>query len=489
MPFSDIYKDREPSLEVTRRDRALSVAEIRNLLLWAQTESEGVLPKWAVLKQKPLLEGTLVVVFPNLDGDAFNSMPVIRNLVAQYGDPLPLSAKGNLLEDLLTHPVPARRQGNKVEDADNEEPLPDIESYLMTAEELQEGGFPSSGLPALRGKKSLDLPSKPRVPHPLQSDDLFSKMVAMDCEMCLTENGHELCRISIVDSNLDVVLDEYCKPDKEIVDYLTQFSGISESTLLHVTQSPSQLRKKVCKLLPRDSVLVGHSLENDLVALGIFHDRVLDSQRLFPHRCAPYMRNGLARLVSLHLNDHLDRKHGHDSIRDAQAAMQLTLLKLANGPQFANPRKVRIPIPLRSKPRLFGASLPGVRGVIAKDLGNDADVEEAADVQKTGKESCSVLVLRQAKGGVEDISARLLRMFKVLPARTLTILVSAKEPSCCVLPFVWDDESRHLVSSSVIADLPMKKKKGKRKVDEAQALEPVHREASKRKKAPKKTSD
>merc|ERR1711988_802971 len=209
-----------------------------------------------------------------------------------------------------------------------------------------------------------------------------------------------------------------------------------------------------------------------------------DSQRLFPHRCAPYMRTGLARLVNLHLNDSLDRKHGHDSIRDAQAAMQLTLLKLAHGPQFANPRKLRIPIPLKQPARLLGAALPGVRGIVAKDLGNDGDVEEA--FSSSPIEAVSVLVLRQARGGMDDINARMSRLIKNLPARTLVVAISAKQPSSCVLPFVWDDAAKEMLSASPISLSSAKRKKRKRVGEEPLAAQAVPGEGKRPKKKKKK---
>ena len=39
---------------------------------------------------------------------------------------------------------------------------------------------------------------------------------------CLSANGKELTRISIVNENLDVIYDTYVKPEAPITDYLTQ---------------------------------------------------------------------------------------------------------------------------------------------------------------------------------------------------------------------------------------------------------------------------
>lgn len=50
------------------------------------------------------------------------------------------------------------------------------------------------------------------------------EVLAMDCEMCMTgEKEFSLTRISIVSWDGSVVLDELVKPDKPIIDYVTQY--------------------------------------------------------------------------------------------------------------------------------------------------------------------------------------------------------------------------------------------------------------------------
>lgn len=53
-----------------------------------------------------------------------------------------------------------------------------------------------------------------------------SRMFGVDCEMCLTMNMiSELTRLTVVDEDGIVLLDELVKPRGRIINYLTQFSG------------------------------------------------------------------------------------------------------------------------------------------------------------------------------------------------------------------------------------------------------------------------
>jgi RNA exonuclease 1 len=43
------------------------------------------------------------------------------------------------------------------------------------------------------------------------------------CVQCLTEDGHELTRVSVIDDNYNVLYDQLVKPHKPITDYLTRY--------------------------------------------------------------------------------------------------------------------------------------------------------------------------------------------------------------------------------------------------------------------------
>lgn len=78
--------------------------------------------------------------------------------------------------------------------------------------------------------------------------------------------------------------------------------------------------------------MVGHSLENDLLALKINHSLIIDTAVLYKHSRGGTYKIALRVLTRKYLSREIqDSRNGHDSIEDAKAAMDLAFLKIKNG--------------------------------------------------------------------------------------------------------------------------------------------------------------
>jgi RNA exonuclease 1 len=160
--------------------------------------------------------------------------------------------------------------------------------------------------------------------------------------MCRTEKGLELTRLTLLSQFGVTLVDMLVLPDSPIVDYLTRYSGvlpltpsangrthahayspgsrtaavggvcslcrcltrrvgITEDKLGHVTATLQDARAAVLKHIDSSSVLVGHSLENDLRALKLAHPRVIDTAICYPHPTPPY-KFGLRHLTLEYLH-------------------------------------------------------------------------------------------------------------------------------------------------------------------------------------------
>ncbi|XP_071509273.1 uncharacterized protein [Diadema antillarum] len=163
--------------------------------------------------------------------------------------------------------------------------------------------------------------SPPRNGHP--------GIYALDCEMCYTSKGLELTRVTIVDSDLEEVYDTLVKPDNEVVDYNTRFSGITEDDLKHVTTKLRGVQAVLLNLFSAHTILIGHSLESDLLALKLLHSTVVDTSVVFPHRRGPPFKRALKTLMAEFLKRLIqDDVGGHDSLEDAKSCMELMIWKV-----------------------------------------------------------------------------------------------------------------------------------------------------------------
>ncbi|XP_046683851.1 putative exonuclease GOR [Homalodisca vitripennis] len=125
-------------------------------------------------------------------------------------------------------------------------PLPNIMSLLsMSITNLQ--GFVET------------LP--PQGPEPEEGWGIFS----LDCEMYYSSEGLELGKVTVVNAEHRVVFDTCVRPERPIADCITRVSGLTEA-LMKSRVTMGQVQNTLLGLINSNTILVGHSLENDLKA-------------------------------------------------------------------------------------------------------------------------------------------------------------------------------------------------------------------------------
>ncbi|KAH9509754.1 RNA exonuclease 1 [Bulinus truncatus] len=158
----------------------------------------------------------------------------------------------------------------------------------------------------------------------LPSPDKDFKVYSLDCEMVYTKAGLELARVTVVGEDCNTVYETLVRPDTDIIDYNTRFSGITEADMKGVTTNLRGVQAVMLSMFSDKTILMGHSLESDLVAMKLIHSTVVDTSLVFPHRLGlPYkraLRNLMVEILQKIIQDDVS---GHDSKEDAAACMQL----------------------------------------------------------------------------------------------------------------------------------------------------------------------
>ncbi|VDN42893.1 unnamed protein product, partial [Gongylonema pulchrum] len=104
----------------------------------------------------------------------------------------------------------------------------------------------------------------------------ITKEVALDCEFVAKGSlqlENMLARVSIVNSDLECLYDEYVKPQEEVTNYRTHVSGIRPKDIEN-GKDFHKVQKEVQEIV-RGRILVGHDLEHDFMALKYSHRRDL----------------------------------------------------------------------------------------------------------------------------------------------------------------------------------------------------------------------
>ncbi|CAG9786721.1 unnamed protein product [Diatraea saccharalis] len=150
----------------------------------------------------------------------------------------------------------------------------------------------------------------------------------LDTEMCYTTAGFELASIVFIAIDGHIVYKEYVKPTSPVVDYNTRFSGIQPHHLQTATKTLKDVQNEILEFVGTDTILIGHALENDLKALKLLHNAVVDTSDLYPHPRGFPLRRSL-RTLSIEILGRpvKDRKSGgHSPVEDARTALDLVFV-------------------------------------------------------------------------------------------------------------------------------------------------------------------
>lgn len=352
------------------------LTDIQHLIMAALfgTDSPCSPSRWCVLEKRNRITHTVVLVIEGLALFHYASYAAVFEETARIFDHqleviMPPHQDGQIVDELMTAPLTDSQRTELIaafgsleaalEATQNQMllvktvfPIPDGDGpkerprtivgneivprtqLLLSALQLVDEGYPVP----LRG----DLAN--RYKDFVMTKDVYdevtpnSPMFGLDCEMCRTSAGvNELTRISIVDESYQSIYETLVRPDNKIIDYLTQYSGITCEMMANVTKTRSDVQQDIRKLLPADAILVGQSLQSDLLAMRMMHPYVIDTSVIFNITGERRLKSKLQTLAMEFLGEKIQANPlGHDSIEDCSASLKLTKLKLVKGLYFGD---------------------------------------------------------------------------------------------------------------------------------------------------------
>ncbi|ANB13282.1 Rnh70p [Sugiyamaella lignohabitans] len=374
----------------------LTTQDLRDLELYILSDASGPpAPKWISIRNKSFISHVVTLLIPGLEGPKFGitSTKDIQPIKLTPGS----DKSGTFFGNYFSHvwPTKAPGTGDKLFSVVNtfmEVPFTKAEkkkqmnsdmeaSYnsrksglrpedlLLSLDRMVEEGYPMHpDIPGVSGvmndktvvraaqpedeiqskqpdESPIKRPGTKPVPFIGEGNDWVEtkqlhtgspKVYAIDCEMCETRLGKELTRVTVLDNKGKIIIDQLVKPYEPIVDYLTRYSGITEELLADVTTRLSDVQDKLLSLISSTDIILGHSLESDLIALKMSHPKIIDTAIIFQHPKGTLWKPALRWLTSKYLDREIQTQgdQGHDSVEDAQACIDLLNVKLKNGRDF-----------------------------------------------------------------------------------------------------------------------------------------------------------
>jgi hypothetical protein len=170
--------------------------------------------------------------------------------------------------------------------------------------------------------------------------------VVLDCEMVGVVGPNnsevsEVVRLAAVDFlSGEVLVNTFVEPaaDQRVINWRTRVSGVNKSLLSEMkkqgqtVQGWEAARDLLWMFVDKQTILIGHSLHNDLAVLGMVHQRIVDSAILTRDAVAGAKEDcaRVRKLAKTFFELDIQTGKGHDCLEDTFAAREVVLWCLGN---------------------------------------------------------------------------------------------------------------------------------------------------------------
>lgn len=170
--------------------------------------------------------------------------------------------------------------------------------------------------------------------------------IVLDCEMVSVVGGRSaVVSLSAIDFFTgEVLINDLVNPTERVIAWRARYSGVSYTMMRRACASGEALRgwkaarQKLWEFMDVETILIGHSLDNDLEVLGILHYNIVDTAILtaeavflpISHTTRMRRRWGLKPLANEFLNDEIQVGKGHSALEDACATRDVLVWCMCN---------------------------------------------------------------------------------------------------------------------------------------------------------------